>query len=173
MYLTWGWAMLWWQGSTLPVLIQFFDCASDCYFSSETVRCFCHTLYLCKMSYNLCKSVGVFNSISLWFCRSWEDQGIYRCLPFWLSSSCRWWYRPGKSCHVVPRSGQHSEDINVSTRSQENNSIELHDSISSHQSSESWKRNTDETLVVGTLPLKCIIQLMYKISVISYINKPF
>jgi hypothetical protein len=48
----------------------------------------------------------------------------------------------------------------------------MHESISSHQSSESRKRNTDETSV-DALPLKCIIQLMYRISVISYINNPF
>jgi hypothetical protein len=32
----------------------------------------------------------------------------------------------------------------------------MHESISSHQSSESWKRNTDETSV-DALPRKCII----------------
>jgi len=156
-------------GIHLPVLIKFFHFASDCNFSSKTVKCFCCTLYLCNISCNLHKDIGVFNSIRLWFCRSWEDQGIYRCLPVWLSSSCRWWYWPGKSCHVVSRSRQHSEDINVSTWSQENNSIEMHESISSHQSSESWKRNTDETSV-DALPRKCIIHLMDRISVISYIN---
>lgn len=134
-------------------------------FSSRTVKIFCCSLSLCNISCNLHKNIGVFNSISLCFCRSWEDQGVYRCLPFWLSSSCRWWYWPRKSCHAVSRSRQHSEDIHVSTWSQENNSIEMHESISSHQSSESWNRNTDETSVDALL-LKCIIQLMYRISVI-------
>jgi hypothetical protein len=48
----------------------------------------------------------------------------------------------------------------------------MHESVSSHQSNASWKRNTDE-ISVHALPLKCIIQLMYRIPVISYINNPF
>lgn len=52
-----------------------------------------------------------------------ENRRIHRSLPVWLSTT-RWWRHWHGACrHVVPRLGQHPQDIDVPTRSKAHHAL--------------------------------------------------